>query len=183
MVNSKRWHFRKDMPSICAKMSFLLLSTFLIKQNLQIPVAMTYRSIYRSNRSRMSFSKGVLKTFAIFTGKHLRQSHFLKDLQVFRPATLSKETLLTQVFSREYFEIFNNRFFDRISTVASSVYIKELKFFKKCVLSNQSRQLLWFNYANLSSLSKTCLVFDRHKRLTNDYILVYVRHMLCLLKK
>ena len=118
------------MPSICVKMSFLLLSTSLIKQNLQIAVAMTYRSIYRSNRSQMSFNIGVLKNFAIFTGKHLRWSHFLIDLQIFRPATLLKETL-TQVLSCEYCKIFKNSFFDRIPTVAASLHIKELKIFKK----------------------------------------------------
>ena len=38
----------------------------------------------RSSRSQMFFKIGVLKNFAIFTGKHLRWSLFLIKLQAFR---------------------------------------------------------------------------------------------------
>ena len=46
----------------------------------------------------MFFKIGVLKNFAIFSGKHLCWSHFLKKLQAFRPATLLKRDSDTGVF-------------------------------------------------------------------------------------
>ena len=46
--------------------------------------------LFRSSHQRCSVKKGVLKTFANFTGKHLRQSLFLITLLVFRPLTLLK---------------------------------------------------------------------------------------------
>ena len=46
--------------------------------------------LFRSSHQRCSVKKGVLKTFANFTGKHLCWSLFLITLLVFRPATLLK---------------------------------------------------------------------------------------------
>ena len=71
--------------------------------------------IIRSSRSQMLFKIGILKNFAIFTGKHLCWSFFLIKLQAFRP---EKETP-TQVFSCEYCEIFKNTFFYRTPPVAA----------------------------------------------------------------
>ena len=45
---------------------------------------------FRSSRSQMFFTIGVLKNFAIFTEKHLCWSLFLIKLQASRPATLLK---------------------------------------------------------------------------------------------
>ena len=47
--------------------------------------------LFRSSHQRCSVKKGVLKTFANFTGKHLCWSLFLITLLVFRPATLLKK--------------------------------------------------------------------------------------------
>ena len=44
----------------------------------------------KSSRSRMFFKISVLKNFAMFTGKHLCWSLFLKNIQAWRPATLLK---------------------------------------------------------------------------------------------
>ena len=46
--------------------------------------------LFRSSHQRCSVKKGVLKTFANFTGKHLCWSLFLITLLVFRPANLLK---------------------------------------------------------------------------------------------
>ena len=54
----------------------------------------------------------VLKSFAIFTGKHLCCSLFLIKLHAFRHAIYEKETV-TQVFSYEYCEIFKNTYFEK----------------------------------------------------------------------
>ena len=76
---------------------------------------------YRSSRLQMFFKKGVLKSFATFTGIQLCWSLFLIKLHAFRPTTLLKETP-TQVISCEISEIFNN-YFCRTPFVAASVYI------------------------------------------------------------
>ena len=46
--------------------------------------------LFRSSHQGCSVKEGVLKTFANFTGKHLRWTLFLITLLVFRPATLWK---------------------------------------------------------------------------------------------
>ena len=60
---------------------------------------------FRSSRSQMFFKKYVLKNFAIFTGKYLCWSFFLKMFIKKRPQH--------RCFSCEYWEIFKNRFFYR----------------------------------------------------------------------
>ena len=52
----------------------------------------------RSSRPQMFFKIGVLKYFAMFTGKHLCWSRFLIMLQAFRPKTLLKRDSNTGVF-------------------------------------------------------------------------------------
>ena len=42
--------------------------------------------------------KAVPKNFAIFKGKHLGWSHFLKKVQVFRAAALLKSDSITGIF-------------------------------------------------------------------------------------
>ena len=54
--------------------------------------------ILRTSHRKCSVKKGVLKTFAIFTGKHLCWSLFLIKLQPWRPATLLKRDSNTDVF-------------------------------------------------------------------------------------
>ena len=68
-------------------------------------------------RKCSSLKIGVLKNFAMFTGKYLCWSLFLIKLQ--RPATVLKETS-TQVFFCKYCEIFKNSFFYRPLLVAAS---------------------------------------------------------------
>ena len=46
----------------------------------------------------MFYKKGLLKSFAKFTGEHLCWSLFLIKLQVFRPATLLKRDSNTGIF-------------------------------------------------------------------------------------
>ena len=69
---------------------------------------------YRSSRLKVFCEKGVLRNFAKFIEKHLRQSIFLIKLQ----ASGKKET---QVFSSEFCEIFKNTFSYSVPPVAASV--------------------------------------------------------------
>ena len=52
----------------------------------------------RSSRSQMFFKKGVVKNFAIFSGKYLRWSLSLMKLLCWRPVTLWKRDCNTGVF-------------------------------------------------------------------------------------
>ena len=61
------------------------------------------------------FKVGVLKNFAVFTGKHLRWSLFLKMFQAF---TFTTPTLV--IFSK-YCEIFKNSFLYRRPPAGASV--------------------------------------------------------------
>ena len=67
----------------------------------------------RSSRLQMFFKTGVLKDFAIFTGKHLGRVLFLMNLQAWRLTALLISTP-TLVFSYECFEICKNNLFYRI---------------------------------------------------------------------
>ena len=53
---------------------------------------------FRSSRSQMFFKIGVLKNFAIVTGKHISWSLFLIKLQGFRPATFLEREFNTCAF-------------------------------------------------------------------------------------
>ena len=70
--------------------------------------------IFRSSHTQMVFKTSVTRNFAIFTGKHLCWSLFLKFNLV------PKETS-TQLFSCEYCKVFMNRFFYRTPLVAALV--------------------------------------------------------------
>ena len=55
-------------------------------------------AFYRGGCSQIYFSKGALKNFAKFTGKHLCQSLFFNNIVGLRPATLLKKRLLHMCF-------------------------------------------------------------------------------------
>ena len=61
------------------------------------------RELSRSSRSQMFFKIGVLRNFAMFTGKHLCWSLFLIKLQAWRPASLFERDSNTG-FSEELFK-------------------------------------------------------------------------------
>ena len=50
-------------------------------------------AISRNSHQRCSMRKGLLRNFAKFTGKHLRQSLFLNKVAGLRPATLLNKKL------------------------------------------------------------------------------------------
>ena len=70
---------------------------------------------------KVFYTKSVLKNFTKFTGKHLRQSLFLKKVAGLGCNVIKKETL-AQVFSREFCEISKNTFFrEHLWTNASNM--------------------------------------------------------------
>ena len=72
----------------------------------------------RSSHLTCSVGKGVLRNFAKFTGKRLRQSLSFNKITGLRPA--KKETL-PQVFSREFCKICKNIFFTEHVWATASV--------------------------------------------------------------
>ena len=70
------------------------------------------------------FKKSVLRYFAKFTGKHLRQRVFFNKVACVRPeaCNLIKKGSLAKVFSCKFYEISLNIFFiEHLRTTASSV--------------------------------------------------------------
>ena len=75
---------------------------------------------FRSSHQRCSMKKGVLKNFTIFTGKHMRQSHFFNKVAGGTCNFIKKDTL-TQVFSCEFCKISKSTFFtEHLRTTAST---------------------------------------------------------------
>ena len=85
--------------------------------------------------AQRNLAKKVLKNFAKFTGKHLRQNLFFNKTAGLRPATLFKKRLwhrsfeacnfikkeiLAQVFPRKFFKISKNNFLYRTPSMAAS---------------------------------------------------------------
>ena len=85
-------------------------------------------TFFRSSCFQMFFKVGVLKSYAIFAGKHLRWSHFWIKFQSFRPGTL--KITPTKVLFCEYCKIFKNSFFHRTPPVAASVTCKRRSSFQ-----------------------------------------------------
>ena len=71
----------------------------------------------RSSLQRCSVTKGVLRNFAKFKGKHLRQSPFFNKAQA---CNFTKKETLAQVFSCKFFKIAKNTFSHRTPLVAAS---------------------------------------------------------------
>ena len=61
-------------------------------------VSFVQSSISRSSHQRCSLKKGFLKSFFIFTGKHLCQSLFFTKVEGLRPVTLLKKRLWHRCF-------------------------------------------------------------------------------------
>ena len=66
---------------------------------------------FRSSRPEVFCTKGVLKHFANFTGKHLRQSLFFNKAADLRPATLLKNRPWHRCFSVNFAKFLRTPFF------------------------------------------------------------------------
>ena len=80
-----------------------------------------FSTILRSSRPNLFCEKGVLRTFANFTGKHLRQTLFFNKVAGNACNFIQKETL-AQVFSCEVCEISKKNLFYRTPPTAASVF-------------------------------------------------------------
>ena len=74
----------------------------------------------KSSHQKCSIKKGVLRSFAKFTEKHLCQSLFFDKVTGGGGCNFIKKETLAQVFSREFCEISKNTFFkEHLWTTAS----------------------------------------------------------------
>ena len=62
----------------------------------------------------------ILKTFVIFTGKHLRGGLFFIKVAGFQASNYLKRTS-TQIFSGEYWRIYKNIYFEELEVATRSV--------------------------------------------------------------
>ena len=80
----------------------------------------------------MFFEKGALKSFPVFTGKHLCWSLFFKSLQAEGMQLYLKKSP-AQVFFCEVCEMFKNTFFYRTPPVFGLPVAASVFFFKKVI--------------------------------------------------
>ena len=102
---------------------------------------MQIATIRTNSHQRCSIKKGVLRNFAKYTRKHVRQSLF----------NLSKKETMVQVLSCEFWEIFNNSFFtEHLRATASG-------FGKPCLNSDLYFyiQNLWYSFIRDNSFLQT----------------------------
>ena len=95
----------------------------------------------RGSYQRCSVKKAVLKNFAIFTGKHLCSSLFLKKLQACN-FIKKRLRLLRHVFFCEYCEIFKNMYFEKHLRTTSSVSSRVAVFQKSLALPLKQNALI-----------------------------------------
>ena len=117
----------------------------------------------RSSHQRCSIEKGVLKNFAIFTGKHLRWSLFSIELQVqaWRPATVFKETL-TKDFSVNIAKILGTPIFKKICKQLLQFLLLTVNIFSQGLPSALNSISLFSSgfSLKLKEFSLECLVVD-----------------------
>ena len=87
----KKMDERKQLTMLISCLSSIWTSALLLLQ-LQAVIAL------KIAEQQSSMNKGVLKKFAVLTGKHLRWIPFLKKLQFFRDPTLLRRDSNTGVF-------------------------------------------------------------------------------------
>ena len=120
LINIKTRHFHSSINH----QDHLFHRTLITSYFRPVNIAKFLRTPFLENTSRSShlqmfFKIGALKSFADFTGKHLRRSLFFKKLQA-QGLQLHNKKTPTQVFSCEVCEIFKNTFSYRTPPVTAS---------------------------------------------------------------
>ena len=105
-----------------------LINVYLANQVSVLLISAEIKKWKSQSSSQMFFKGGVLKSYAIFTRKHLCWSHFLIKFQSFRPATLKVTPM--KVFYCDYCKIFKNSFFHRTPPLPASVTCERRSYFK-----------------------------------------------------
>ena len=121
--------------------------------------------MFRGSHRRCSVTKGVLRNFSKFTGKHLRQilsfnkvaGLLFNKVVGLRPATLLKNRLWHRCFPVNFCEISKNTFCYRTPPVAASVFCKR----KDVAVKIEKLKAFIIKYYNISkSYSVQFHLFD-----------------------
>ena len=101
-------------------------------------------NLFRSSHQRCSVKKGVFKTFANFTGKHLCWSFFLITLLVFRPATFLKRYRSSHQKYSIKRAVFKNFAIFTGKHLRSSRFLLKLQAFRPATLSKRTPTHVFF---------------------------------------
>ena len=136
---------------------------------------------FKSNRSQMFFKIGVLKNFAIFTGKRLRWITFNKVAGLEDCNFITKR--LQQVFSSEYCEIFKNTYFEEHLRTAASVLL-----IIKLVVSighlqtfsfNKKHNMEWFLLRRFVDMIRAYSLLIISRNHSNTFLLINLQKKSC----
>ena len=116
----------------------------------------------------MFYKKSFLKNLAIFLGKHLCWSLFLKNC---RPSVLQvywKETL-TQVFSCAYCELLKKIYFEKHMQTAASDYSFTLAIYLFSAVSLMIKKM----FIGIGLCNPMTYVFKRHMKIVKIYLVKF----------
>ena len=159
---------------LCSNMENYVLANLFIRSDYLL---FTDRSI----RPEVFCRKGVLRNFAKFTGKHLRQSLLFNKVAGLRPKACNfiKKEILEQVLSCEFCGISKNTFFYRTPLVAASVLkisewrIKLVYCFYIFSIIPANKYILTVSNRNIGKRCEICSkVTIKHQNDVNDVVLV-----------
>ena len=85
-LNNESSELLKFLDTRLIRVEVNLINCFCRKGIYELVVMLIYQLSSRSSHRRSFVKKSVLKNFTKFTGKHLRQSHFLNKVAGLRPA-------------------------------------------------------------------------------------------------
>ena len=102
-----------------------------------------YISFFRSNYQRCSMKKGILRTFAKFTGKHICQSLFFNKVPGLSSATLLKKRLMYRCFPVNFLKFLRTPFLQNTSGrmllfLINAFYAGGLFLYSRETVENQS---------------------------------------------
>ena len=132
----------------------------------------------------MFCKKGVLRIFAKFTAKHLKQSLFLRKLQAL--ACSSKKKALAQVLSCEFCDISKNAFpTEHLQATASEVLFQTYESISRCsqliYLCKKFPNWRWLNNENTKTMRKIWSNFKIKLWRDGDRsgVFVFFKNMIC----
>ena len=117
--------------------------------------------IFRNGHRRCSVKKSLLRNFAKFTGKHLRQSLFFK-----------KENL-AQVFSCEFYEIFTNIFYEQFYKILRTPFLQNTsgRLLLNLVVNLPLRKVIyiWYYFKNILKALDIMYVSTKEKKRVHNW--------------
>ena len=101
---------------------FVQLTNWLLRFYSHCYLLLVQSRMVNSSHPEVFYKKGVLRNFAKFTGKHLRQSLFFTKICRYEASNFIKNETLAQTFSYRFCEISKNTFFTEHRQATASVW-------------------------------------------------------------